>query len=309
MSLKETLKELQKKFGTEAIFQMGDEPTKIEVIPTGSIILNKALGIGGYPKGRITEIYGPESSGKTTLILHAIAESQKMNGAAAFIDAEHALDTKYAKNIGVKIENLIISQPDFGEQALDIVDELIRSNDIDIIVVDSVAALVPRAELEGDMGQSHMGLQARLMSQALRKITGILSKTNTVLIFTNQIRSKIGIVYGNPETTTGGNALKFYASIRLDIRRRNKIEKEDKIVGNDIEIKVVKNRLAAPFQEAKTRIMYGVGLYQLGELLDYHIDIGNIHKAGAWFKYKDQNIQGVDNMILYIQEHIEEFKI
>ena len=309
MSIEKAIEEIQKQFGKESIFKMGEVPKKIDSIPSGSIPLDEALGVGGYPKGRVIEIFGPESSGKTTLALHAIAESQKLGGKAAFIDAEHALDIKYAKNIGVDIKELLISQPSCGEEALDIADFLIRSNEVDIIVIDSVAALTPRAEIEGSMGASHMGLHARLMSQALRKIAGIVAKTNTVVIFINQIRYKIGVMYGSPETTTGGNALKFYASIRLDIRKRKGIEDEENIVGNDIDIKVVKNKVAPPFKIAHTVIMYGVGIYKTGELLRYNINNKKIEKSGTWYKYKDQKMQGEKKMLKYIEDNIKEFEI
>jgi len=305
-----TIKEIQQKFGKEAIFRLdGEVVPNVEVVSTGSYRLNKALGVGGLPRGRVIEIYGPESSGKTTLVLHAMAEAQKVGNNVAFIDAEHSLDLKYAKNVGVDVSKMWVSQPNSGEEALDIVEALIRSGEFSIVAVDSVAALTPRAELEGEMGQSHMGLQSRLMSQALRKLSGITSKTNCILIFTNQIRMKIGVLYGNPETTSGGNALKFYASIRLDIRPKEKILKDKQLIGNNVRIKVVKNKVAPPFQVVDTCIMFGVGIHKAGELLQYHIERGTIEKASSWYKYGDLKIQGEENMHDYIMEHLDEFKI
>jgi recombination protein RecA len=280
----------------------GDE--QIEVIPSGSLGLDLALGIGGLPRGRIIEIYGPESSGKTTLALHAIAEAQRRGGTCAFIDAEHALDPTYARKLGVDVDNLLISQPDAGEQALEIADTLVRSGAIDVLVVDSVAALVPRAELEGEMGDSHMGLHARLMSQALRKITGSVSRSNCMLIFLNQIRMKIGVMFGNPETTTGGNALKFYASVRLEIRRIGQIKERDEVVGNQTRVKVVKNKLAPPFRQVEFDIMYGEGISKVGELLDLGVKAAVVEKSGAWFSYDSQRIgQGRENAKQFLRDH------
>ena len=279
----------------------------VDVIPSGSILLDEALGVGGYPKGRIIEIYGPESSGKTTLALHAIAECQKKGGIAAFIDAEHALDPTYAKNLGVNIDDLWISQPDNGEQALEITERLVRSGAIDIIVVDSVAALTPQAEIEGDMGDSHMGLQARLMSQALRKLTGILAQSNTTIIFINQIRMKIGVMFGNPETTTGGNALKFYASVRMDVRRIESIGKnQDELTGNRVRVKIVKNKVAPPFKKCEIDLMFGTGISKMGSLLDAAIKCNLIEKAGAWYSFKGEKIgQGRDKTLEYLQNNVE----
>lgn len=310
MNLEEAKKQIEKNFGKGTIITMKDQPLEIEGISTGSILLNKALGIGGYPRGRIIEVFGPESSGKTTLALHGIAEAQKLGLKTAFIDVEHSLDMQYAQNIGVvPDETFLITQPNCGEEALEIVDTLVRSNEIHFIVVDSVAALTPKAELEGIMGQSHMGLQARLMSQALRKLSGIVSKTNCVLLFTNQIRMKIGVVFGNPETTTGGNALKFYASVRLDVRSKTKIQQNEEFIGNEIKVKIVKNKVAPPFKIVDTRIMYGRGIDTYKEVLDMQIKNGVIEKAGSWYKYKDDKIQGQEMMIDYVKENIEEFKI
>src|SRR5476649_682478 len=281
---------IEKQFGKGSIMKMGDaHAQKVECIPTGSISLDLALG-GGIPKGRVIEIYGPESSGKTTLTLHAIAEVQRAGGTAAFIDAEHALDPAYAKRIGVDVENLLLSQPDNGEQALEIVETLVRSNAVDLIVVDSVAALVPRAEIEGDMGDSHMGLQARLMSQALRKLTGIISRSNATVIFINQIRMKIGVMFGNPETTTGGNALKFYASVRMDIRRIAQIKDGDEVIGNRVKVKVVKNKVAPPFKQVEFDIMYGVGISKVGELVDLGVKANIVEKSGSWYSYDGNRI-------------------
>jgi recombination protein RecA len=290
------IEQITKQFGEGAIMRMTDKVTKpIDVISTGAISLDIALGTGGVPRGRIIEIYGPESSGKTTLALHIVAEAQKGGHIAAFIDAEHALDTEYAKRIGVNMENLLISQPDYGEQALEILEMLLRSGSVDVIVVDSVAALTPKAEIEGDMGDSHMGLQARLMSQALRKITGIASKTNTTVIFLNQLRMKIGVMFGNPETTTGGNALKFYASVRIDIRRSEKITVGEELVGHVIKAKVVKNKIAPPFREAQFDMIHGLGFDKISSLMDAALQFGVLEKAGSWYKYKAANLaQGKD---------------
>ena len=287
--------------------RMGDSASKdVEVISTGSLNLDIALGIGGLPKGRVIEIYGPESSGKTTMTLHAIAECQKAGGTAAFIDAEHALDPSYAEKLGVNIDDLLVSQPDTGEQALEITDMLVRSGGVDLVVVDSVAALTPKAEIEGDMGDSHMGLQARLMSQALRKLTANIQKSNTLLIFINQIRMKIGVMFGNPETTTGGNALKFYASVRMDIRRTGAIKKGDEIVGNNTRVKVVKNKIAPPFKQAEFEILYGEGISHEGELVELGVKEGLVGKAGSWYSYKDAKIgQGKDNARQYLKENPE----
>jgi len=302
--------EIESRFGKDAIFQMGGDIIPVRAISTGSLFLDQAIGVGGYPTGRIIEIYGPESSGKTTLALHALAEAQKEGGNVAFIDAEHALDLKYAQAIGVDIDKFWVSQPDTGEDALEICDTLVRSNDFAMIVIDSVAALTPKAEIEGEMGQSHMGLQARLMSQGLRKLSGIVAKTDTIVIFINQIRHKIGVMFGSPETTTGGNALKFYASIRLDIRRRDKIvNKDGEIIGNLIDIKVVKNKVAPPFRVVKTSIMFGKGIYKPGELLLYHIDKGTIEKSGSWYKHEDYRCQGELNIFNYIEENMNIFDI
>ena len=299
------ISQIEKQFGQGSIMRMGEDSiVKIEGISTGSISLNAALGIGGIPRGRITEIYGPESSGKTTLSLHIIAEAQKSGGYAAFIDAEHAMDPEYAKKLGVDTDNLLISQPDTGEQALDITETLVRSGALDVIVIDSVAALVPKAELDGDMGDSHMGLQARLMSQALRKLTGTVSKSRTSVIFINQIRHKIGVMFGSPETTTGGNALKFYASIRLDIRRIGQIKEGDQVVGNRTRVKVVKNKVAPPFKNTEFDIMYGVGISYEGDLLDLAVQGNVVSKMGAWFSFKDEKIgQGRENTKRYLQEN------
>jgi recombination protein RecA len=304
---------VQKEFGEGAIMRLkeGEKAIRnVEVSPSGSLGLDIALGIGGYPKGRIIEIYGPESSGKTTLTLHAIAEVQKKGGVAAFIDAEHALDVTYARKLGVKTDELLISQPDFGEQALEIADMLVRSSAVDLIVIDSVAALVPKAEIEGDMGDSHVGLQARLMSQALRKLTGTVSRSNTMLVFTNQIRMKIGVMFGSPETTTGGNALKFYASVRLDVRRIGAIKEATKqdavVVGNRTKVKVVKNKMAPPFREVEFDIIYGKGVSRSGEIVDYAAELGIIQRSGAWYSYGTDRIgQGRDNARQYIEEHPE----
>ncbi|MDQ7058791.1 MAG: recombinase RecA [Ghiorsea sp.] len=304
-ALETALAQIEKQFGQGTIMRMGDKAhVDVEVIGSGSLALDAALGIGGYPRGRIVEIYGPESSGKTTLALHAVAEAQKAGGKAAFIDAEHALDPDYARKLGVDVDNLYLSQPDCGEQALEIVDMLTRSGAMDILVVDSVAALTPRAELNGDMGDSHMGLQARLMSQALRKLTSAISRTNTTVIFINQLRMKIGVMFGNPETTTGGNALKFYASVRLDVRRTGAIKKGEDVLGNDTKVKVVKNKMAPPFKLAKFSIMYGEGVSHVGEVVDMGVEFGHVKKSGAWYAVGTERIgQGRDNAIQYLKDH------
>jgi recombination protein RecA len=306
-----TVGAIEKQFGKGAIMKLGNEPVAADVktIPTGSLGLDIALGIGGLPRGRIVEIYGPESSGKTTLTLHAIAEAQRRGGVAAFIDAEHALDVAYAKKLGVKTEELLVSQPDYGEQALEIADMLVRSNAIDIVVIDSVAALTPRAELEGEMGDSHVGLQARLMSQALRKLTGAISKSQTTVIFINQIRLKIGVMFGNPETTTGGNALKFYASVRLDIRRVGAIKKDEQAIGNRTRVKVVKNKMAPPFREVEFDVLYGEGISRVGELIDMGVAANVIDKSGAWLSFGGERIgQGRENAKQFLLEHPDAYQ-
>ena len=304
-ALETALHNIEKNFGKGSVMRLGDKPEmNIDAIPTGSLALDAALGIGGLPRGRIVEIYGPESSGKTTLALHVVAEAQKRGGEVAFVDAEHALDPTYAAAIGVDIDSMLVSQPDTGEQALEITDALVRSGAVDVVVVDSVAALTPRAEIEGEMGDTFVGLQARLMSQALRKLAGNISKTNCVVIFINQLRMKIGVMYGNPETTTGGNALKFYASVRIDIRRTEAIKNGTEIVGNRTRAKIVKNKVAPPFKEAIFDIMYGEGISKWGELVDLAVQLDLINKSGSWFSIGDERIgQGRDNAKLYLQEH------
>lgn len=306
-ALEGALSQIERAFGKGSVMRMGQRPKEqAEVISTGSLGLDIGLGIGGLPRGRIVEIYGPESSGKTTLALHVLAEAQKKGGTVAFIDAEHALDPGYARKLGVNIDDLLLSQPDAGEQALEIADTLVRSGAIDVLVVDSVAALVPRAELEGDMGDSHVGLHARLMSQALRKLTGTVSRSNTMVIFLNQIRMKIGVMFGNPETTTGGNALKFYASVRLDIRRIGSIKDKDEVLGNQTRVKVVKNKMAPPFRQVEFDIMYGEGISKTGELLDLGVKANVVEKSGAWFSCDSTRIgQGRENAKKYLREHPE----
>ncbi|MGA9580603.1 MAG: recombinase RecA [Allosphingosinicella sp.] len=304
-ALEAALAQIDRAFGKGSAMKLGSrEAVEIETISTGSLGLDIALGIGGLPRGRVIEVYGPESSGKTTLALHVIAEAQKAGGTAAFVDAEHALDPVYAKKLGVDVDELIVSQPDTGEQALEITDTLVRSNAVDVLVVDSVAALVPRAEIEGEMGDSHVGLQARLMSQSLRKLTGSISKSKCLVIFINQLRMKIGVMYGNPETTTGGNALKFYASVRLDIRRTGQIKDRDDIVGNTTRVKVVKNKVAPPFKQVEFDIMYGEGISKVGEILDLGVKAGIVEKSGAWFSYDSIRIgQGRENSKTYLKEN------
>jgi recombination protein RecA len=307
-ALSAALGQIEKQFGKGSVMRMGDVSAArdVDVISTGSLGLDVALGVGGLPRGRVIEIYGPESSGKTTLTLQAIAEAQKAGGTAAFVDAEHALDPVYAEKLGVQIDDLLVSQPDTGEQALEIADMLVRSGAVDIVVVDSVAALTPKAEIEGEMGDSHMGLHARLMSQALRKLTANIKRSNTLVIFINQIRMKIGVMFGNPETTTGGNALKFYASVRLDIRRTGAIKKGDEIVGNDTRVKVVKNKMAPPFRQAEFEILYGEGISREGELIDLGVKNGIVDKAGAWYSYKGDRIgQGKDNVRTFLKDNPE----
>lgn len=306
-ALDAALGQIEKQFGKGAVMRLGDEvDTPIDVISTGSLSLDIALGVGGLPRGRVVEIYGQESSGKTTMALQVIAECQKAGGVAAFIDAEHALDPAYAKKLGVDTDELLVSQPDTGEQALEITDMLVRSSAVGVVVVDSVAALTPRAEIEGDMGDSHMGLQARLMSQALRKLTGNIKRSNTMVIFINQMRMKIGVMFGNPETTTGGNALKFYASVRLDIRRIGAIKRGDEIIGNETRVKVVKNKVAPPFKQCEFEILYGEGTSREGELIDLGVKLGLIDKAGAWYSYNEERIgQGKDNVRAFLKEHVK----
>ena len=306
-ALEAALAQIDRAFGKGSAMKLGSKETmQIETIPSGSLGLDIALGVGGLPRGRVIEIYGPESSGKTTLALHVIAEAQKAGGTAAFVDAEHALDPVYAKKLGVDIDELIVSQPDTGEQALEIVDTLVRSNAIDVLVIDSVAALVPRAEIEGEMGDTHVGLQARLMSQSLRKLTGSISRSRCMVIFINQLRMKIGVMYGNPETTTGGNALKFYASVRLDIRRIGQIKDRDEIVGNTTRVKVVKNKVAPPFKQVEFDIMYGQGISKLGEILDLGVKAGIVEKSGSWFSYDSIRIgQGRENSKQYLKDNPE----
>jgi len=305
-ALAAALSQIEKQFGKGSIMRMGDTDigADIQSVSTGSLGLDIALGIGGLPRGRVVEIYGPESSGKTTLTLSVIAQMQKLGGVAAFIDAEHALDPQYAQKLGVNVSELLISQPDTGEQALEIADMLVRSGSVDIVVIDSVAALTPKAEIEGEMGDSHMGLQARLMSQALRKLTGNIKRTNTLVIFINQIRMKIGVMFGNPETTTGGNALKFYASVRLDIRRTGAIKKGDEVIGSETRVKVVKNKVAPPFKQAEFDILYGEGISREGEIIELGSNLKLVEKAGAWYSYKGEKIgQGKDNARDYLKEH------
>ena len=306
-ALEAAMSQIEKQFGKGSVMKLGEfKAMEIEAIPTGALSLDMALGIGGVPRGRIIEVFGPESSGKTTLALHVVAESQKMGGEAAFIDAEHALDPVYAKKLGVDIDNLIVSQPDTGEQALEITESLIRSGALDVIVVDSVAALVPKAEIDGDMGDSHMGLQARLMSQALRKLAGAINKSKTVLIFINQLREKIGVMFGNPETTTGGRALKFYASVRLDIRKIENIKQDGEVKGNRVRVKVIKNKVAPPFREAEFDIVYGEGISKAGNILDMAVNMDIIEKSGSWFSYDGNRIgQGRENVKKYLKENPE----
>jgi recombination protein RecA len=306
-SVDNAITQIQRQFGKGSIMRLGEHVNEnIPVIPTGAISIDIALGVGGLPRGRVTEIYGPESSGKTTLALHAIAEAQRRGGTAAFIDAEHALDTAYAERLGVDTDNLLISQPDFGEQALEIAEILMRSGGVDIIVIDSVAALVPRAEIDGNVGDQHVGLQARLMSHAMRKFTGVLKRTNTVLIFINQIRMKIGVMFGNPETTPGGNALKFYSSIRLDIRKVSQIKDGQESIGNRTKVKVVKNKVAPPFKTAEFDIIFGEGISRTGDLLDLGVELGIVDKSGAWYAYLDERIgQGRENAKTFLKEHPE----
>ena len=306
-SVDNAISQIQRQFGKGSIMRLGtQEAENIPVIPSGALSLDIALGVGGFPKGRVAEIYGPESSGKTTLALHVVAEAQKAGGTAAFIDAEHALDTNYAERLGVDVDNLLVSQPDFGEQALDIAEILIRSGGIDVIVIDSVAALVPRAEIDGNVGDSHMGLQARLMSQAMRKFTGVLNRSNTVLIFINQIRMKIGVMFGNPETTTGGNALKFYSSLRLDIRKIGQIKEGQDIIGNRTKVKVVKNKVAPPFKLAEFDIIYGEGISKIGDMLDLAVNMEIVDKSGSWYSYLDERIgQGRENAKKFLADQPE----
>ncbi len=309
-AMEATMTQIERQFGKGAIMKLGDGTVlRVPSISTGSLALDKALGIGGIPRGRVTEIFGQESSGKTTLALHTVAEAQQLGGIAAFIDAEHALDITYAKRLGVNSDELLVSQPDTGEQALEIADMLVRSGAVDILVIDSVAALVPKAEIEGEMGDSHMGLQARLMSQALRKLTGVIGKTNTCIIFINQIREKIGVFFGNPETTTGGNALKFYSSVRLDIRRSAAIKDGQNVIGNRVKVKVVKNKVAPPFKNVEFDVMYGEGISKTGELLDLGVEENIIEKSGSWYSYNNERIgQGRENVKQYFAEHPDVYK-
>jgi len=306
-ALDAALSQIERQFGKGTIMRMGDDDREVmPSISTGSLGLDIALGIGGLPKGRVVEIYGPESSGKTTLTLQVVAECQKAGGTAAFVDAEHALDPSYAEKLGVNVEDLLVSQPDTGEQALEVTDMLVRSGAVDVIIVDSVAALTPKAEIEGDMGDHHVGLQARLMSQALRKITGNIKRSNCMVIFINQIRMKIGVMFGNPETTTGGNALKFYSSVRLDIRRIGAVKNGDEVIGNETRVKIVKNKVAPPFRQTEFQIMYGKGIYHMGEVIDIGVKQGLIDKAGAWYSYKGDRIgQGKANSAKYLEEHMD----
>ena len=306
-ALESAMSQVERQFGKGSIMKLGSRPiVSVPIISTSSLALDKALGIGGLPRGRVVEIFGPEASGKTTLALHAVAEAQKQDGIAAFIDAEHALDTVYARKLGVNCDDLLVSQPDTGEQALEIADMLVRSGAIDILVIDSVAALVPRAEIEGEMGDAHMGLQARLMSQALRKLTGTISKTNTCVIFINQMRMKIGVVFGNPETTTGGNALKFYASVRLDIRRVNALKEGQDVIGSRTRVRVVENKLAPPFTEAEFDVIYGEGISRIGDLIDVAVEQGIIEKSGAWYAFGGERIgQGRENVKRFLNDHAD----
>lgn len=306
-SVDNAISQIQRQFGKGSIMRLGSqEAENIPVVPTGALSLDIALGVGGIPKGRITEVYGPESSGKTTLALHVVAEAQKGGGTAAFIDAEHALDTSYAERLGVDIDNLLVSQPDFGEQALEIAEILIRSGGVDVIVIDSVAALVPKAEIDGNVGDSHVGLQARLMSQAMRKFTGVLNRSNTILIFINQIRMKIGVMFGNPETTTGGNALKFYSSLRLDIRRIGQLKDGQDVIGNRTRVKVVKNKVAPPFKQAEFDIVYGEGISKIGDMLDLAVDLEIVEKSGSWYSYMEERIgQGRENAKRFLADQPE----
>ena len=304
-ALEVAMSQIEKQFGKGSVMKLGEyKAMEVEAIPTGALSLDIALGIGGVPRGRIIEVFGPESSGKTTLALHIIAEAQKMGGEAAFIDAEHALDPVYARKLGVDIDNLIVSQPDTGEQALEITEALVRSGALDVVVVDSVAALVPKAEIDGEMGDSHMGLQARLMSQALRKLAGAINKSKTVLIFINQLREKIGVMFGNPETTTGGRALKFYASVRMDIRKTEMMKQDVQVIGNRVRVKVIKNKVAPPFREAEFDVLYGKGISKVGNILDMAVNLDIVEKSGAWFSYNGQRIsQGRENAKRYLEEH------
>ena len=304
-ALEVAMSQIEKQFGKGSVMKLGEyKAMEVEAIPTGALSLDIALGIGGVPRGRIIEVFGPESSGKTTLALHIIAEAQKMGGEAAFIDAEHALDPVYARKLGVDIDNLIVSQPDTGEQALEITEALVRSGALDVVVVDSVAALVPKAEIDGEMGDSHRGLQARLMSQALRKLAGAINKSKTVLIFINQLREKIGVMFGNPETTTGGRALKFYASVRMDIRKTEMMKQDGQVIGNRVRVKVIKNKVAPPFREAEFDVLYGKGISKVGNILDMAVNLDIVEKSGAWFSYNGQRIsQGRENAKRYLEEH------